>query len=171
MTHWPARPSIRLRLDRRAIVAPVAPRLIVGALAVLLFSVDSLRPLTDLSDKRQKNAAGQKTSAEKPSDKSGRKHVPDTTVPAWTTPWIPSCADAGLRVCLELALRAGPSSPRSNSQAGSGSTPVWDIPLGPANAWRAQLALASDRICTAAEVGSFSLLSCRQICPMGPPAA
>lgn len=171
MRHWLPRSAVtRLCLDRRhrANIAPLAPRLMVGAMVAILFGVDSARPVIHLSDKTQQVSRSSKPGAKPHASEPARKNPPAAPL-VWTTPWIPPYAEVGAGVSLELVLRAAPSSIRPASQVSFGSVPVWKVPEI-ADAWQAQFAPTNIRLISAVKPIPFSLLSCCQICPVGPPA-
>lgn len=161
-----ARALVRLAPQGKA----AAPKLFMGALVVLLFGVDVLRPITDLSGKRPKNDS-QRTAAADPVAKApAKKKTADATFPAWSAPWLPPLAELGSRIYLEPGLRAASGSIRPTGQTGSGSSQVWAASGG--NEFRSGLAMcARERISSAAPIKTISLIRCGQICPVGPPSA
>lgn len=168
MTHWlsrflMARPTAGRH--NRANFAPLASRLLVGVMATILFGVDSLRPVVGLSNTSHKDAPAQKKPGDKPTQRS---KCPDSSA-IWTTPWIPPATDVSPRLPLELVLRAASNS-SSVSPTSSGSLPAWTMPTDAAACWQAHRLTAVINPLLAAQDRPFDLLTCRQICPVGPPS-
>ncbi len=171
MIYRPVR-LITTRATARAIrtrLAFLAPRVLVISMVAILFGIDTLRPVVSLTDRAADKAATRKAVDKADSNKQTSKPQNDPTLPAWTTPWLPPIAEVAARLPLELALQPPratalpPSPPTASCRSG---TPRPSIAPGTTS-----LTPAADDVATAARTRIFSLLACRQICPVGPPAA